>query len=472
MKMKKFLAAALALILAVATSAGEPKYIFYYIGDGMGMGPAVAAEMYNRQARGSETPLTMFRFPVAGMCLTYSASSPVTDSAAAGTALSTGTKTNNGMLGVAPDSTALTSIAKILKNDGYGVGIITSVAADDATPGAFFANVPKRSMYRDITLAGARSGYEFIAGAGLRAEFDRDGRPTGLIEEIEEAGMKVVRGRSGMETITDEKRVMLLNNPGTGPNNISFTIDSVFGVLTLPYITEACLRHLERVSPDRFFMMVEGGNIDHCLHANDAGTTIKEIINFDQALAIAFDFYREHPDETLIVVTADHDTGGLAVGNNYRGYFANYGNIDYQRVSKEEFENYCRGILRSRRSYSWDDMKEYLSEKLGFYTAIPIDEKQDASLREKYNATFELRNSDDQKTLYKTFNAFAAEVFKTMSDVSGFGFTSVHHTGNPVPVFAIGVGADRFKNLNNNTEIPVKILDIAGKSFPNAKNKQ
>ncbi len=466
MKMKKFLAAALGFVIALAASAAEPKYIFYYIGDGMGMGPVVAAEMYNRQVRQSATPLTMFQFPVAGMCLTYSASSPVTDSAAAGTALSTGHKTSNGMLGMTPDTVAVTSMARVLKDDGYGIGIVTTVAADDATPGAFFANVPKRGMYRDIILQGARSGYEFIAGAGLRAELDKKGKPTGLIEEIEREGVKVVRGRDGISEIADAQRVMLIGEPGSNPSNVSFTIDSVEGALTLPIITEACMAHLERVSPDRFFMMVEGGNIDHSLHANDAATTIKEIINFDQALALAFDFYRRHPEETLIVVTADHDTGGFATGNNYKGYFANFANIDCQRVSKEEFENYCRGILRSRRTYTWDDMKEYLSENLGFYTAIPISEKQDAALREKFNATFELRNSPDQKTLYKTFNGFAAEVFKIMADVSGFGFTSTHHTGNPVPVFAVGVGAERFVNLNNNIEIPVKILDIAGKKLP------
>ncbi len=177
MKIRIFLAAALAAIMAVAASAAEPKYIFYYIGDGMGMGPVVAAEMYNRQVRRSDTPLTMFQFPVAGMCLTYSASSPVTDSAAAGTALSTGHKTSNGMLGMSPDTVAVTSMARVLKDDGYGVGIVTSVAADDATPGAFFANVPKRGMYRDIILQGARSGYEFIAGAGLRAELDKKASP-------------------------------------------------------------------------------------------------------------------------------------------------------------------------------------------------------------------------------------------------------------------------------------------------------
>ncbi|MDE6771993.1 MAG: alkaline phosphatase, partial [Muribaculaceae bacterium] len=120
--------------------ADAPKYIFYFIGDGMGMAPAMAAATYNRSVLGTaELPL-MMTFPVAGQVMTYSASSDVTDSAAAGTALATGNKTVNGMLGVTPDTTAVYSIAGILKDKlGYGVGLVTNVAADDATPGAFYA---------------------------------------------------------------------------------------------------------------------------------------------------------------------------------------------------------------------------------------------------------------------------------------------------------------------------------------------
>ena len=124
--------AAAIIIGAASISASSPKYIFYYIGDGMGMGQVMGAEVYNRTVKGSDDNLLMMRFPVSSVATTYSASSPVTDSAAAGTALSSGVKTNNGMLGVTPDSTAVNSIAKTLFDDGYGVGIVTSVYPDDA----------------------------------------------------------------------------------------------------------------------------------------------------------------------------------------------------------------------------------------------------------------------------------------------------------------------------------------------------
>ena len=146
MKLKHILlGAALAAGMGMQ-AASAPKYIFYYIGDGMGISPLMAAQAYNREVLGSDSLLKMMQMPVASYAMTYSASAPITDSAAAGTALSTGTKTKNSMLGMGPDSVAVTSVAAQLKDMGYGVGIITSVALDDATPGAFYAHVANRKM--------------------------------------------------------------------------------------------------------------------------------------------------------------------------------------------------------------------------------------------------------------------------------------------------------------------------------------
>ncbi|MDE7376042.1 MAG: alkaline phosphatase [Muribaculaceae bacterium] len=448
----------LAATTALAASADGPNYIFYFIGDGMGMGPATAAEMYNRNVLGRE-PLTMYQFPVAGMCLTYSASSPVTDSAAAGTALSTGAKTKNGMLGMGPDTTDVTSIAVDLQQMGYGIGIATSVNADDATPGAFYAHVPNRGMHYDIDKYAAASGYQFMAGAGLRGLM-ADGKPTDIPQVMAAAGVDLVRGYEELAASTSDK-VFLLNYPETADYDIGYTIDSAQQVITLPGITEAGIRHLQRVSPNKFFMMVEGGNIDHALHGNDGATAIIEIINFNDALALAYEFYKQHPDETLIVVTADHDTGGMAVGNPTTGYWANLHYVPYQFVSKEKFEQYCRNLLKTKMDYRWEDMRQYLTENLGFWTVLPVNEEQTKQLEEQFKATFEDRNSKDQKTLYASFNAFAADVYRLWNDLAGFGFVATSHTGNPVPVFAVGVGADRFGSLNNNIEIPATILDIA-----------
>ena len=462
MKHFKSIIAAAALALAtLGAQAQTPKYIFYYIGDGMGMGPVMAAQTYNRVIRGAEQPLLMMQFPTVAWCQTWSASSTTTDSAAAGTALSTGTKTRNGMLGMGPDTIAATSVATVLHNMGWGVGVTTSVSADDATPGAFYAHVPNRGMSYEIDCEAARSGYEFLAGAGLRG-LTGDHHDE-IVELMRQNAVQILYGRDGVAKI-DSRRVCLLNAETGNVWNVGYTIDSVASRLDLPLIASTCLAHLEKYSPDRFFMMVEGGNIDHALHANDGGAAIKEVINFDEALRVAYDFYLKHPDETLILVTADHDTGGMALGNDYIKYASNLGIFDHQRKSKEAFSEECKAMLRSRRVYTWDDMRQKLSEDFGLFTAIPVSEKQEQALKDKFTATFELRNTEDQKTLYANFDAFSVAVLRLINDAAGIGFTATSHTGNPVPLFAIGVGADLFKGLNNNSEIaPTMLRLVEGK---------
>lgn len=447
--------------LSAAARDQAPRYIFYFIGDGMGMGPVMTAQAYNREILKNDQPLLMMQFPVVSWCMTYSASHSITDSAAAGTALSTGHKTKNGMLGMDPDTVSVTSIARQFKDAGYGVGIVTSVAPDDATPGAFYAHVPYRKMYYDIDIQAARSGYDFLAGAGLLGTVTADGDSTDVLDVMAEQGVQMIYGPDEITRINSDK-VFLVNPRGTSPYNIGYTIDSIGGVLTLPLIAETCLEHLERVSPDRFFMMVEGGNIDHALHGNDGGAAVKEVLNFDQALKVAYDFYLAHPDETLILVTADHDTGGMVNVHSRTGQHMPLGVFDWQKVSKEEFSNYCKSLLRDRRVYRWEDMHKYLEQNLGLFTHIPVSEERLESLKKMFNDTFEMRNSADQKTLYASFNAFAVEVFKLVNDAAGAAFTTVGHSGNPVPVFAVGVGSDEFKGLNNNSDLPAKIRRLCG----------
>ena len=456
MKLKHLLLTAL-LGTGMMLNAAAPRYIFYFIGDGMGMGHVMAAQSYNRTVLGNNDPILMMQFPVAASAHTYSASSPVTDSAAAGTALATGHKTKNGMLGMDADTIAVQSIAKDLKADGFGIGLVTSVAPDDATPGAFYAHVPNRGLWYDVCKDYITSGYEFLGGANIRGT--NDGQPTEILKEFEKKGIKVATELDQLKNFKS-KRVAVFKGCEISPYEIGYTIDSLENAMTLPALTEACLAHLEKVSPKKFFMMVEGGNIDHAAHANDGGAVIKEILNFNQAIKVAYDFYLAHPDETLIVITADHDTGGMAIGSNFTGYNAYLQYIDHQKMSKDAFSDWCRALLKSRRNYTWEDMKEFLTENLGFWKYVPVNEEQTSKLQNMFESTFELRNSADQKTLYNNFNAFAVEVFNVMNDVAGIGWISNNHTGNEVPVYAIGVGADKFASFNNNTDIPVKIMSI------------
>lgn len=456
----RFLSLCIGLTAAVAAYAAEaPKYVFYFIGDGMGMAQALSAQVYNRTVLNNPDPILMMQFPVASQVITHSASSSVTDSAAAGTALSTGSKTKNGMLGMDADTTAVVSIAKELFDLGYGVALVTSVSPDDATPGAFFAHVPERSMFYEIGKQMAGCGYDFIAGSTLRGTKDKDGNLNDLIPTFEANGVDIVYG---LDQLKDKKssRVLLLNPENITVSDIGYTIDSIQGAMTLPEMTVAAMEHLAKNGRDRFFMMVEGGNIDHAGHSNDGGTIIKEVLNFNQALKHAYDFYLAHPDETLIVVTADHETGGMALGNNAMGYKLNLKYIDYQKISKDSFADFCASIRRSRRIFDWPDMKEYLEENMGFWREVPVTEAQTEELKAEFDRCFKGDMPTDHQTLYKSFNTFTDLVYSIQDRFTGLGFTTNGHSGGLVPVYAIGVGAEKFSNMNDNTDIPVKIREI------------
>lgn len=443
----------------IAQSADTPKYVFYFIGDGMGMGPVLATEYCNRFVEGANESLLMLQFPTVGWCQTYSASSTTTDSAAAGTALATGHKTRNGMIGMDADSIPVASVASILHDAGWGVGLVTTVAADDATPAAFYAHVPNRHHSYQIDFDAAASGFEFIAGAGMKG-LDSE-RHDDVMQAFHDAGIGVHFGRSGIDDI-DSRRVVLLNVERGRTWNVGYLMDDATTGLTLPLMTETALSHLQKYTPDKFFLMVEGGNIDHALHANDAGTAIQEIKNFNDALRIAYEFYLKHPDETLIIVTADHDTGGLAMGNNTVKYSSNFKNLRYQHRSKEVFSEELKAMLANENIPTWEEMRSKLENYLGLFSEIELTAEQEQLLKERFADTFDRRTSVDNKTLYASFDAFAEAVYGVYTELAGYGFTSNGHTGNPVPLTAIGVGASRFGALNDNTDIPTKILEITG----------
>lgn len=456
--MKYRLSIILLLFAALLTNASAPRYIFYLIGDGMGNGPVMSAQTYLRLTGKGDSLLNMLTLPVSSQATTWSANTPVTDSAAAGTALATGHKTNNSMIGMTPDSVAVTSVATRLHQAGFGVALVTTVAPDDATPAAFYAHVPHRKMFYQIGRQAAESGFEFFAGASLRGTTDKKtGKPTDLTAYIESHGISIVNGLAALDSV-NSRRIILLEPSPYNNSNVGYTIDSIPGMLTLRQMTAAAIDHLNRVSPDRFFIMIEGGNIDHSLHSNDAMTSIAETLEFDAALAMVLDFYKSHPDETLIVVTADHDTGGMSVGNNHTGYNAYPSLLTGQRISKDKFSKLCNSMLKSRRIWTWDDMHQILQEKLGLYTVVQLSEEEDAMLREIFERVYVRREHNDQNTLYARINEFAAKAVDLLNKKAGFGWTSLHHTGNPVPVYAIGAGAELFGNWNDNTDLPVKIL--------------
>lgn len=463
MKMKKQYISLLLSAAAILQAGAEAKYVFYFIGDGMGMGHVNAADTYNRDVLGNSEPLLMMTFPVASQSRTYSASSPVTDSAAAGTALSTGTKTVNSRLAMATDSTTLYSISRDFIAAGRPVGIATSVAGDDATPGAFYGHGLSRNDVLDIAPGAIGSGVSFLAGGSFKildAEGDAGSK---WIDDMKRDGYAVVKGREGYDALSDlEKKKVLMMAHTDYWDQIGYTIDSIPGALTLPEITAACIQTVSANDRgDGFFVMIEGGNIDWAAHANDGGTVIKEVLNFQEAIGLAYEFYLQHPDETLILVTADHDTGGMALGraDNHRDIHLEY--IDAQRQSKDRFADLCRERKAQGKELSWTEMQQYLTDMLGFWTVIPLTEDDTQALKETFDATFVTHEAQDQKTLYNDFNAFTAKVYDIQNRHIGTGWTSTNHTGNFVPVYAIGEGAELFTGNLDNTRIPMLIRRAA-----------
>lgn len=460
MKNRFFATLSLLMMTLGAIAAEAPKYIFYFIGDGMGWGQVNTTQQYLRDVVKEDSVLTMLRFPVVSTAITYSASNDITDSTAAGTALATGVKTRNGMMGMTTDSVPVVSVAEQLRDMGYGIGIVTSVAPDDATPGAFYAKAPSRNRYYEIGSQAAKSGFDFIGGANWRGLKDKSGNPTDLWNLFEQNGVQTAYGLDTLATLTSP-RVVLLGTNRPHDSGIGYAIDSVAGVLRLQDMTRACLNHLLKQKPERFFMMVEGGAIDHACHANDAATAIGDVLAFDESLAIAYDFYLRHPDETLILVTADHETGGMAIGNTAHGYTADLKYLPYQRVSKDRFNERLQAMLRSRRAYRWEDMREMLANDFGFWCAVPVTEEETARLENLFNDTFANTATPDQKTMYANFKAFAVETFRILDTHTGMGWTTVHHTANPVPVMAVGVGSELFSGMNDNIDLPAKLRKIA-----------
>lgn len=465
MKARFLITATVILAATSSINAEKAKYIFYFIGDGMGMGHVNTTETYNRDVLKSDKPILMMTFPVASQVRTYSYNKPITDSAAAGTALSTGHKTNNSMVGMSPDTTNVYSIAYDFMKAGMPVGVVTSVAGDDATPAAFYAHAEKRGMKRKISDMAISSGLSFIGAPTFRGMLGDDKESKSWVERMcKDGGYTVAYDYAGYSRLGGKPgKVLMLASKPQG-DQAGYTIDSIAGSVTIQELTQACLDQLlaEGGLEKGFFMMSEGGNIDWAAHANDGGAVIKEVLNFQKAIDVAYQFYLQHPEETLILITADHDTGGMSLGRRDAAKGWNLGNIDYQKISKDRFLEMCRTLRGVKEWVDWKSMLAFLRDNLGFTVGIKLSDSELEELKTTYEAMMSGQGKDE-KTLYNTFDAFTAKVYDVANRHYGIGFTTNYHTGNPVPLYAIGSGSELFTKMLNNTEIPVTILKAAGK---------
>ncbi|MDL2243153.1 alkaline phosphatase, partial [Bacteroidales bacterium OttesenSCG-928-K03] len=258
------------LFSACDSTSNKAKYIFYFIGDGMGLAQSVLTENY-LDVLDSDTAtvhLDFHKMPVTGFSTTYSANSLVTCSSAAGTALSTGRKTNNGMLGVTPDTIPLVSIAKILKEQGYKIGIISSVSIDHATPAAFYAHSASRNDYLDISKSIPETNYDYFGGGGLLgAKKDKD-----IYQYIRERGYTVTNDKNIIDNHKPEDgKLYAYSKHLSSAEDIPYYIDEPKYEMRLPYFLNKAIELFSK-NNDKFFIMVEGGKIDWSCHGNDPAT--------------------------------------------------------------------------------------------------------------------------------------------------------------------------------------------------------
>lgn len=451
----------LVAILCSVLSFAQAKYIFYFIGDGMGTNQVLASEMYLAELEGriGRKPLLMTQFPYSGQVATFSASNGITDSSAAGTCLATGTKTNNGTLGLSPAKDTLRTIAEILQQQGYGIGIMTTVAIDHATPAAFYAKVPDRNMYYEIGTQLAYTDFDFFGGAGFHKPVNKHNKKTpNLYDLCEEQGYTFAHGYADAQTKMNAPKLILTQTTDgidrtKQAGSLPYAIDRQEDALTLRQIVSTAIPYLSQ-RHDRFFMMVEGGMIDYACHGQDGATAIGETLDMDAALEEAYRFYLDHPDETLIIVTADHETGGLAMGNG--GYVLNLQTLQNQHCSAWILSDLLSALFKDNTP-TWDEVKNLLAKQLGFYTSVELTTEEDTLLHNLYNRAIAHKNGK-VKTLYKTMDELGNTAIALLNKKAHLGWTSYDHTGHAVPVFAVGVGAERFTGWHDNTEIAPLIL--------------
>lgn len=285
----------LSIIIATLFSAEaqEVKNIIYLIGDGMGLTSVSMMLIENNYE-----PTIFDKADNIALQKTYSLDNRVTDSAASGTALATGFKTNNTMLGKLPDGTAVESLMEVASAKGKATGLVVTTYLQHATPGAFYAHVDSRHEYATISEQLLASDIDIAIGGGMHFFEERYGNRDNALKAIAESGFTLTES---LDTEITGERVLALLAP--------YEIDNRTGYLAKA--TAEAIDHLDDCD-NGFVLMVEGSLIDGMGHGNNAEGQRAEMRDFMEAIEVATAYAAEHP-ETLVVVTADHGTGGLTI---------------------------------------------------------------------------------------------------------------------------------------------------------------
>lgn len=475
MKNRMFSLLVMTVMAVAAVAQSQVKYVFYFIGDGMGVNQINVTETYNAALKGKIgfEPILMSSFPVVGLVNTYSATNGVTDSAAGGTALACGKKTKNGAIGVLEDlETPCTSIAAWAQKAGKAVGVATTVSLTHATPASFYGHQPRRQMYYELGQDLCKSNYDFFAGADFNKPHTKDGGPS-LHEQAKTAGYTIVKGyKDYLKQGRKADKLILIQsdekNQKLGSEQLPYALDQDKNDLTLEQIVRAGINYLTGKQKDGFFFAIEGGMIDWACHRNDIGNAINEVLDMDKAVKVAYEFYQQHPDETIIVISADHETGGLVMGTG--AYELHTDLLRYQHKSIDELKWMLNEQYKKHpKTFTLKTVEKILRTEMGIGAGIKISDKQRERLNQRWDdiekAIAQGNSTDEQKKAIRNrINDLCETTKHILSEVAHISWASGGHSNGYVPVYAIGPGTEAFQGRIDNIEIAPTMAKIAGYS--------
>ena len=433
-----------------------PKYIFLFLADGAGIPHMEITRQYNRVVHNEGLVISdrIMKEGSLGLVTTHAADSLSTDSAAAATALAGGCKANIGALGMCADGTIPKTAGEIAKGKNMRVGLVTNSTIYDASPAAFISHVPNRRNFAsilnryvefapDILLGGGRDQFLAKSQAGSRRDDDTD-----LIAAFTQKGYLYVSNKQELE---QAQRIKVLGLFSLA--DMSFEIDR--DKKTEPSVvdmTQAAIRLLYNGNSHGFFLFIENENIDTAAHLTDVASLIRDYREFDRAVGLAYEFYQKHPRETLIIVTSDHETGGLGFTlalkdlSNTRGpnqvaaTVADLKKIDSIPISLRKASE----ILGPNPTAAAVDklMNDYFS---GFIMAPEFKEAI-------------LKRQPLSRTLYLDPTAHALGMM--IANNTQAYWQTAGHTNQPVFVAALGPGSEKFRGYQDNTDFGKKLRAI------------
>lgn len=465
-----------------------PKYIFMFIGDGMAAVQVNSAQIYKGNNNHNQIALQEVNFQdfeAVGYQTTHDATSFAPDSASTATSLSSGFKTWSGTIGLRPVggisgnkvenvdiNKVPKTIAERLKDEkGMKIGIISTVTINHATPAAYYAHIPSRNDYYDIAMQMADSNFDYFGGGTISQPTGKNKDQRDAYEVLEEKGYKIARTKEEILGLNSSSGKVYAVTPVTQDGGaMPYAIDSKEGDLALADFVKKGIDVLD--NEKGFFMMAESGKIDWAGHANDAKANIGDVLAFADAVQVAIDFAKEHPEETLIIVTGDHETGGMTIGQATTGYDTAVNILENQKISYIEFDKIIDGMKDKKPNLTFEEVLPVITENFGLkdeyvdgegdqpYMALELSNSEVKRLKTAFSETMAKERTKNEETalLYGGYNPLSVTLTHILNNKAGIGWTSYAHTGVPVPVYATGVQAKLFNGAYDNTEVYHKLV--------------